>query len=165
MERYQILENYFFKYLRSVDCITFVQQTHTTDWDEILRLEAEYLKQGLEGAMALPCSATYYKGRAKNKLMKFKTFHTMDCTVLDKYEGNGKLAGVLGGLKVLQEDGKTVCGVGNGFTDDDRAYMWNNFDKVKGRICEVQYQNLTEDGVMRFPTFIRWRDQGNGAKI
>lgn len=163
--RIGILEDYFHKFLRNNDNLQLVPQVYTKSWDQILQLESQYMNQGLEGAMALPAESPYYKGRKTNQLMKFKTFFSMDCKVVDKYEGQNKYEGKLGGLKVLQEDGKTICGVGSGFTDDDRDYIWNNFNRIEGRICEIRYQELTEDGVMRFPVFIRWRDQGNGKKI
>lgn len=144
--------------------VKLVPQTFTQSWDEILELEAKYLREGLEGAMALP-DCPYYKGRKTNKLMKFKTFHTMDCIVEDYYEGTGKFSGSLGGLRIRQEDGKTTCGVGSGFTDEERQRIYGDFEQVRGRVIEVRYQELTDDGVLRFPTFVRWRDQGDGKKI
>lgn len=144
-------------------CVKLVEQIYTESWDDILTLEAQWLKIGLEGAMALPAYSPYYKGRKTNQLMKFKTFHTMDCIVEEFDEGNGKNENSLGALQVRQEDGQTMCGVGSGFTDDERAFIWGNKEQTKGRIAEVRYQELTEDGVMRFPTFVRWRDQGTGS--
>lgn len=164
-ERLGYLQCYYETHLQNLPNVELVQQTYTNDWETILTLEAKYLEQGLEGAMALPADCPYYKGRKTNKLMKFKTFHTMDCKVEEYYEGTGKFIGTLGGIRVRQEDGKTLCGVGSGFTDADRDFIWRNFGEIQGRIAEIRYQEITDDGVMRFPTFVRWRDQGDGEKI
>jgi DNA ligase-1 len=167
-ERYEHLSGMFEKMQLEKNTrgqLKLVPQKYTESWDEILELEAQYLRDGLEGAMALPADAPYYKGRKTNMLMKFKTFHTQDCTVEDYYEGTGKYSGSLGGVRVRQEDGQTICGVGSGFTDEERQRIYSNFESVRGRIIEVRYQELTDDGVMRFPTFVRFRDQGDGSKI
>lgn len=157
--RLDYLNEYVDTHLSDVQNLQIVEQTYTKSWEEILQLEANYLRLGLEGAMALP-NCPYYKGRKTNKLMKFKTFHTMDCVVEDFDEGTGKYENSLGSMRVKQEDGSTECGVGSGLTDEERSYIWANKESTIGRICEVRYQELTDDGVMRFPTFVRWRDQG-----
>jgi DNA ligase-1 len=94
--------------------------------------------------------------------MKFKTMHSMDCRVIGLYEGEGKHAGRMGGLKLIQEN-DIGCDVGSGFTDEDRAAIWDNHSLAVGRIAEIKYQELTPDGVMRFPVFLRWRDSGAGS--
>lgn len=161
-QRLAYLEEDYARHFCETPNVVIVNHIYTEDWEEILTLEAKYLEQGLEGAMALPADMPYYKGRKTNALMKFKTFHSEDCVIDSFEEGTGKFQGMLGAVKVLQEDGTTICGVGSGFTDADRQYIWNNQDQVKGRIIEVRYQEKTDDGVMRFPTFVRFRDSGNG---
>jgi ATP-dependent DNA ligase len=96
-------------------------------------------------------------------MLKFKTMLSMDCRVEGIYEGENRNAGRLGGLSVRQENGKS-CDVGSGFTDSDRESIFHNSSSVLGRTCEVKYQELTPDGIMRFPIFIRWRNMG-GKKI
>jgi ATP-dependent DNA ligase len=64
---------------------------------------------------------------------------------------------MLGKVLVKQENG--VAGeVGSGFNDADREYIWNNKDKFLGRKIECKFQELTDDGKMRFPIFLRFRD-------
>ena len=126
--------------------------------NEILALEAQYIEKGYEGAMIIG-NIPYYRGRKSNKLLKFKTMLSQDCKVIDTYEGRGKYVGMLGGLIVQQENGVT-CEVGSGFSDVDRQEIWMNRSSVLNRHIEVKYQDLTPDGVMRFPIFMRWRDNG-----
>jgi DNA ligase-1 len=137
--------------------IEFVEQTCVYTVERIMELQAEYESKGYEGVMVLP-NVPYFRGRKSNKLMKFKSMHSQDCEVTGVYEGTGKYEGLLGGMHLLQEDGVTKCDVGSGFTDADREFIWNNPDQVIGRKAEIKFQELTPDGVMRFPIFMRWRD-------
>ena len=136
-----------------------VEQTQLYSVDAILDAEREYISRGYEGVMALP-NIPYFKGKKSNKLMKFKTMVSQDCEVVGVYEGEAgtKYEGLLGGLQLLQEDGVTRCDVGSGFSDKDRYDIWNNPSIAIGRKAEIKYQELTPDGVMRFPIFVRWRD-------
>lgn len=130
--------------------------------DEAMQFHSAFVARGYEGAMLIP-NIPYYFGRKANSLMKMKTMHTMDCRVVGKYEGTGRNEGRLGGLHVIQENGNK-CDVGVGFTDRDREDIWSGKENVDGRIIEVKYQELSKDGIMRFPTFVRWRDSGDGVK-
>lgn len=133
-----------------------VEQKLVYKVESILEFEQDCLARGYEGAMALP-NIPYFLGKKSNKLMKFKTMLSQDCKVVDLYEGEGRLAGTMGGLKLIQENGEK-CDVGSGFTDEDRAFMWKNPKEVIGRTAEIKYQELTPDNIMRFPVFIRWRN-------
>jgi DNA ligase-1 len=147
----------FFKANPGVTNLVQVQQDLVYKVDDILYLELQYLSQGLEGAMALP-NIPYYLGKKTNRLMKFKTMHSQDCRVVGLYEGEGKHEGRMGGLKLIQENG-LACDVGSGFTDDDRIAIWNDPSCAVGRTAEIKFQELTPDGVMRFPVFMRWRNE------
>lgn len=154
----QRLENMamFFKSNPDLKNIIPVEQTLVNKVEDILALEQAYLAKGYEGAMALP-NIPYYLGKKSNRLMKFKTMYSQDCRVVGVYEGEGKHAGRLGGLKLIQENGQP-CDVGSGFTDEDRDLIWQDNSLAIGRIAEIKYQELTPDGVMRFPVFLRWRN-------
>ena len=47
--------------------------------------------------------------------------------------------------------------VGSGFKDDQRTEIWANRDSYLGMTAECRYQEMTEDGSLRFPTFVYWR--------
>lgn len=152
--------NVFFETFKIPQSIVQVEHTLVHNLQEVYRLESDYIAQGYEGAMALP-NIPYYLGRKSNKLIKFKTMHSMDCEVVGIYEGTGKNEGRMGGLNLIQENGEK-CDVGTGFSDEDRDWMWANKDNVIGRIAEIKYQEMTNDNIMRFPIFLRWRDKGDG---
>ena len=161
-ERLTLVNDLFNGVFKSSNLLIQVDQVRVNSLAQVLELEKQYISEGFEGAMVLPEKTEYYRGRKSNKLLKFKTFSSMECEVVGFYEGEGKHAGRLGGLHVTQENGEK-CDVGSGFTDEEREYIWQNQSQVLGRQCEVQYQELTDDKVMRFPVFKRWRDNGQGT--
>jgi DNA ligase-1 len=138
--------------------LKLVEHTLHNNLDDIVKLEQQFISEGFEGAMVLP-DIPYYLGRKSNTMLKFKTMLTMDCVVTGHYLGEGKYENTLGGLIVQQENGKE-CRVGSGFIDQERDDILNDITNVVGRTIEVKYQNLSDDGVMRFPIFLRFRDQG-----
>ena len=136
--------------------LIIVDQQLSYKVEDIVKAEADFLIKGYEGAMVLP-NIPYYRGRKTNKLMKFKTMHTQDCKVVGVYEGEGKNEGRMGGLHLIQENGLS-CDVGSGFADKDREDIWNDNSLAIGKILECSYQELTPDGIMRFPVAIKWRN-------
>lgn len=139
------------------DNVKLVEQGFVTELEKVLELERLFLANGYEGAMVVP-DIPYYKGRSSNKLMKLKTMQTQDCRIIGHYLGElgTRLEGKLGGFEVEQENGQ-ICRIGSGFSDDDREYMALNPDIWYNKYMEVKYQELSKDGIMRFPIFLRWR--------
>ena len=81
---------------------------------------------------------------------------TIDVQCIDVFEGEGKNVGMLGGI-IVDVNG-VMCRVGSGFTDDEKRYYWKNKNEIVGKIVEIQYQQKTNDGSLRFPVFLRVRD-------
>ena len=71
--------------------------------------------------------------------------------------GSGRLAGLLGALVCRSRSGK-VFKVGSGFTDAQRAAA--AAPRV-GCVVSYKYAELTDDGLPRFPTFLRERADGD----
>jgi DNA ligase-1 len=96
--------------------------------------------------------------------MKWKPTITVDLTVIELEEGTGRNKGRLGALVCSgTDDGKLInVNVGSGFSDEDRDEYWNNKDMVVGRIAEILCDVITQnqDGTysLRFPRFVRFRD-------
>jgi DNA ligase-1 len=92
----------------------------------------------------------YAAGRSAT-LLKVKTFHDAEGRVVGHQAGEGRHKGRMGALWVELADGKRFK-VGTGFSDAER----NNPPPV-GSVITYRYQELTEAGVPRFPSFIRLR--------
>jgi len=160
-QRYQNLEDTLVP--GSSELVGLVPHYKSCNLEEIQEFQQLFESRGYEGAMCNP-DIPYYMGRKHNALLKFKSMETWDCTITGFVEGKGRLAGSLGKVLVAQPNGLTGE-VGSGFDDAERAYLWANKDANMNRIIECKFQELTDDGFMRFPIFLRFRDQGDGNKI
>lgn len=130
------------------------------DSDMIIKVYDAFREVGYEGAVLKTPHHLYQRKRSFDWI-KMKAIETLDLPCVDYFEGTGKYEGQLGGI-IVDNDGVEVR-VGSGFSDDDRQTIWNEFDTFRGIIAEVAYQEITPDGSLRHPRFIRWRwDKDNG---
>jgi DNA ligase-1 len=96
--------------------------------------------------------------------MKWKPTITVDLEVVGVEEGTGRNLGRLGALVCHGvDDGKEIAvNVGSGFSDIDRDDYWTNRNLVIGRtaevLCDVITQNQDGTYSLRFPRFVRFRD-------
>jgi DNA ligase-1 len=103
---------------------------------------------GGEGLMLRQPGSKYEAGRSAT-LLKVKTFHDAEAQVIEHVPGAGRHKGRLGALFVQLPDG-TKFSVGTGFADQQRE----NPPPV-GSTITFRYQELTDAGVPRFPSFVR----------
>mgnify|MGYP001101238678 CR=1 FL=1 len=115
-------------------------------------------EQGWEGIMLN--TDTPYVCKRTDAILKVKTMNTCDLFVIGFEEGEGRNVGKLGAL-IVDYKGYEV-GVGTGFTDYDREYIWNNQHEYWGKIVEISYfeeSKNKEGGIsLRFPVFQKLRD-------
>ena len=118
----------------------------------------EYVKQGYEGIM-LRSTTQSFDSKRSNMLLKFKFFKEHDFTVTKLIEGKGKYVGMLGKVVVTGViKGKTIVSeVGSGFTDEQRHLFWDSNDLI-GKTIEVKYQEVTPKNSLRFPTFLKTKE-------
>ena len=114
---------------------------------ELARLEA----LGGEGLMMRKAGSKYESGRSTT-LLKVKNFHDAEARVLKHQEGAGRHKGRLGALLVEREDGTTFS-VGTGFSDAERDQPL-----LVGSLITFRYQELSEAGVPRFPSYVGVRE-------
>ena len=114
---------------------------------ELARVEA----LGGEGLMMRQPGSRYEIGRSWT-LRKVKTFHDAEARVISHVRGTGRHDGRLGSLRCAMPNG-TEFNVGTGLSDDER----NNPPPV-GTIITYRYQELSNDGVPRFPSYVGVRD-------
>ena len=92
--------------------------------------------------------SAYELGRSFT-LLKIKSFHDAEAVVLAHQPGKGRHKGRLGALAVRLPDG-TEFSVGTGFSDAERATP-----PPIGSTVTFRYQELSDSGVPRFPSFVR----------
>ena len=91
--------------------------------------------RGGEGIMLNTVNGPYEIKRSKH-LLKVKHTEEHVLTVVDLLEGTGKYEEALGAI-VVEYKGSYV-GVGSGFTDDQRRFIWDNPSLFIGRKVEVE---------------------------
>ena len=123
--------------------------------EQLLEFYASQLADGQEGIMVKNLDGLYEYRRAWG-WQKMKPEHTDDLKIVGYEEGRGKYEGKLGAIICELENGETVH-VGSGFEDEEREKYWQDKENLIGHVAEVKYQEKTRDGSLRFPIFIRFR--------
>ncbi len=115
---------------------------------ELLRVES----LGGEGLMLRQPGSKYVAGRSST-LLKVKTFHDAEAVVVGHQPGAGRHKGRLGALLARLADG-TEFAIGTGFSDRERAAP-----PVIGSTVTFRYQELSDAGVPRFPSYVGVRQR------
>ncbi len=125
---------------------------------ELKRVEA----LGGEGLMLRRPGSSYEVGRS-HSLLKVKSFFDTEARVVGHQDGAGRHRGRLGALLVELQDG-TRFAVGSGLSDAEREEP-----PPVGSIITFRYQELSDGGVPRFPTYVGvrhdvvWKPGAGGA--
>jgi DNA ligase-1 len=127
------------------------------------RYAKDQVNAGFEGIMIKEMQSPYQCKRSTD-WMKWKPTITVDLEVIGVEEGTGRNVGRLGALVCAGvDDGKEISvNVGSGLSDADRDDFWANRNSVVGRtveiLCDVITQNQDGTYSLRFPRFVRFRD-------
>ena len=110
---------------------------------ELARIE----ELGGEGLMLRRPGSRYEAGRSET-LLKVKSFLDTEARIVGYQAGTGRHKGRLGAFEVELPDG-TRFKVGTGMSDAERESP-----AAIGEVIVVRYQELTDAGVPRFPTYV-----------
>lgn len=156
-------------YLKPDEEIVRVQFEPVFNCAEVaVELEAA-LQKGWEGVVLHDMTAVYrpQPDKAENRTIawiKVKEFLSAEFKCIGFLAGTGKHLGRLGSIVVEGVvDGITLKSeVGTGFTDSMREEIWAHQSAFLGKTAEVKYFQSTKHGPthgsLRFPSFLRWRD-------
>ncbi|KAG7395917.1 hypothetical protein PHYBOEH_003042 [Phytophthora boehmeriae] len=127
--------------------IEWVEHTKCRSMEHLDEVFNEIENFGGEGLMIREPGSQYVNGRSSS-LLKIKTFHDGEAEVLAYEDGKGKYVGMVGALRCRMASGK-MFKVSSGLSDQQR-------DKPPaiGSIIVYKCQELTNDGIPRFPVFI-----------
>lgn len=147
------------KNLKNIEIVTMVYEG--TDQSQIVKWLDYAIEQGWEGLM-LNKDATY-KCKRTTDLIKIKKFYTMDLSVVEVLEGEGRLKGTLGALVVKYKE--NTVNVGSGFDDETRKNLWKKRELLIGQVIEVKYKEISKDkktGLesLQFPIYVGLRENG-----
>jgi len=144
-ERLQYLQSYMAEHAPEYASYHSHEICRGTDHmrDELRRVEG----LGGEGLMMRRPGSSYEVGRSYT-LLKVKSFHDAEARVIGHQEGTGKHKGRLGALLVEMPNG-TRFAVGTGLSDAERKSP-----PPVGSIITYRYQELSDGGVPRFPSYV-----------
>lgn len=128
-----------------------VEQYRVADRKTLKRKLDDVTKAGGEGLMLHLADAPYVTGRS-DVLLKLKPQLDTEAVVTAHIPGKGKYAGMMGALEVKTPEGITFK-IGTGFSDAQRRHP-----PAVGSKVTYTYRDLTKNGVPRFASFLRVRD-------
>jgi DNA ligase-1 len=148
------------------DCVRALNSKYVSALDHARCRSLDHLREELtrieqlggEGLMLRKPASLYESGRSIT-LLKVKTFHDEDAVVVDYVQGKGRHKGRVGALLVRLPNG-TQFSVGTGLTDKQRENP-----PAKGSTITFRYQELSDGGVPRFPSFVRHRGDVSAVVI
>jgi len=136
------------------------------DQTELLNFYSDCMEKGYEGIMVKKLSASYVFKRS-DSVLKLKPVTTYEGVIVGAYEGRrgSKREGLWGGFEVVLPNG-AITRLGGGFTDKLKAEIGMNPESWFGKVVEMEGQpdpltddGLTKDGKVRFPVFVRLREE------
>lgn len=135
-----------------VPWLQVIEQRPAVNQENLKKWLARVVKQGGEGLMLHRGDAPYETGRSDN-LLKLKPSLDAEGVVVRHLPGKGKYEGMLGALEIRLADGKLLR-LGSGFSDEQRKNP-----PQPGAVVTYRYRDLTANGVPRFATFLRVREE------
>lgn len=103
---------------------------------EALELTKPIWDTGGEGIMLVAHNSAYeVSPNPRKTLLKIKATQEFVCTCTGTFEGTNKYEGMMGGIYVDYKGHEVGCG--SGFTDQQRAYYWDNPFAIIGKKIEI----------------------------
>ncbi len=137
---------------RGTAWLRLIRQFRVADRDALTRELHAVVSGGGEGLMLHRADALYRSGR-NDDLLKLKLRQDAEATVVGHEPGKGRLAGKLGALRLKTPEGREFR-LGSGFSDEERAHP-----PAVGRTVTYRYQELTKQGIPRFPRYWRTHEE------
>jgi ATP-dependent DNA ligase len=139
----------FEKVVNLVPTFKILKKSEVQTWHD------KFAAEGHEGIMVRHSQGKYAMNQRSNHLLKYKAFQTDEYLIIGASEGKGPDAGT-----VIWE-----CGCSKGSfsvrpkgTREQRTHWFQNYQKFLGKKLTVQFQNLTDGGLPRFPVGLAIRD-------
>ena len=132
--------------------LALVEQFRVADRAELMETLDRVVAGGGEGLMLHKGSSLYTAGRGDD-LLKLKAHEDAEAVVVGHLPGKGRLTGMLGALLVETPEGLRFR-LGTGFSDEERRNP-----PPLGATVTYKYYGRTRNGVPRFASFLRIRDE------
>jgi len=156
-ERFAVLQKLFKDYAVVIGSVLQLCPTTLVSKKEDLKPKHdEYVAAGYEGLMLRSLKGLYAIGDRSVDLLKMKDFFDDEYEVVGFYEGEGREAGCVM-WKCKTKEGKEFGCRPEG-THAERAELFKTGGSYVGKKLTVRFQELTKDGLPRFPVGVAFRD-------
>lgn len=136
--------------------LTLVENVAVENETEIHAAQAQFVEEGYEGAMVRNLKGSYRIGKRSADLQKVKTFLDGEYEIIGFAEGTGNETGCV--IWECQTPDGQAFRVRPRGTQEARKELFANGSDYIGQQLTVRYQELTDEGVPRFPVGIAIRD-------
>lgn len=124
--------------------------------DDVKAFHADFVAAGYEGLMLRNCAGLYRVGVRSTELQKYKEFEDAEYKVVGYKEGDGLEKGCV--IWMCETPKGQVFAVRPRGTHEARAALLTEADRYVGQQLTVRFQELTTDGIPRFPVGLTFRD-------
>jgi ATP-dependent DNA ligase len=136
--------------------LSLVENIGVSTESEIHAAQARFVEEGYEGAMVRNLTGAYAIGKRSANLQKVKTFLDDEFEIVSFTQATGSDAGTVI-WECTTPEGNIFSVRPRGTREEKRIYFQNGEDYI-GQQLTVRYQELTDDGIPRFPVGISIRD-------
>ena len=142
--------------------LSIVENIEVKDEVDVIIKQAQFVSEGYEGAMVRNKDGKYGLGKRSSDLQKVKSFLDGEYEIIGFEEGSGNDAGTV--IWQCRTAPTSDYPYGNDFmvrprgTREQRREWYENGTQYIGRMLTVRYQELTDDGIPRFPVGVAIRD-------
>ena len=144
-----------YKLIKFLPGITVVGTSKLKGAEFLAGVQQEFLKLGYEGTMVRWGNEGYKVNGRSSNLLKFKEFHDVDAEIIDVEAAEQRPDWGVPVLRYTNVDGtKVIFRAGVRMSHSDRIDMLTNKEDYIGRIANVRYFEMTDEGSFRFPIMI-----------
>lgn len=141
--------------IRGIKHVQAIEQVKCKGAAHLKQFHAKITKAGGEGVMLREPGSKYETKRSAT-LQKVKDFNDAEAKIVGYTEGTGRNKGRLGAYVAVLLGSRKKFNVGTGISDRERD------DPLPiGTVITVKFQELTDDGIPRFPSLVAVRDYEN----
>ena len=168
---------------RKLKHVQVVPHVLINNLEELNAYEEECVAQGYEGIMIRDPKGKYKHGRSTTKeggLLKIKRFEddeavVIGCEELMTNNNEQELDNLGHKVRSSKKEGMVPAGklgalivkhktfgefkIGSGFTEEQRATLWNERDSLNGKLAKFKYQPSGVKDKPRFPVFLGFRNK------
>jgi len=158
--RWDMIKSEIYRLTSSSKSIEFVNNIKVNSHEEIEKNHDIFVRQGFEGLMIrIPNSV--YENKRSSYLLKYKKFLDEEFKIIDIVEGTGNRSNMAGNLVLEMKNKKTTFSSTIKGGEEYYKELFKNKSKYIGKLATIRYQELSENGVPRFPICVDIINEGD----